>query len=253
MEARLPDAQKTLEMATYLNPRDADIYVEWGNFYLSQGKYLPSEKSFQLALALDPAKSEAFAGLAHAYYQEHKPEALAVYAQYLVTQPQDYWARIELAQWLKDAGRDDLAEAYLNQAIKINPGLDQAYAEMGQLYRKAGKEDLAKGYFLKAAKHETYGYSPVTFVNFALAVNKILSRKIKVIVMQYPLRDIGPLKDYIGQKNALTFVENKQNFKEAVAGQDYNYYFKDNIAYNFGHCTRAGNELIAKNLAKEIK
>jgi hypothetical protein len=70
--------------------------------------------------------------------------------------------------------------------------------------------------------------------------------------MQYPLRDIIPLKDYLGQRNGMIYVENKQNFKEALAKDGYHHYFKDNFAYDFGHCTREGNGLIARNLTGVI-
>ena len=95
-------------------------------------------------------------------------------------------------------------------------------------------------------------YLPATLVNYSFLIDKILSRHIKVVVMQYPLRDIGPLQDYLGQRNGVIFVENRQNFRQAVTQEGYHYYFKDNFAYDFGHCTRAGNELIAHNLTEVI-
>ena len=287
LKGDLQDAQNILRQATVLDPKDAMIYEEWGEFFLAQTDASQAIKYFQVALDLDPQNSDAMLGLAKSFHQERNDNAFLVYARYLQIKPQDYWGYTQLAQWLIENKHDDLAQGYLSHAMALGPDFDQAYLEMGQtlddqgqydqeeafylkeislhpriaprlyqtlgnLYQRQGKDDLAKEYFQKAAKQEAAGYYPATFVNYALLLNKILDRNIKVVVMQYPLRDIGPLKDYLGQRNGVIYVENKQNFKQALSNQGYNYYFKDNFAYDFGHCTREGNKLIAQNLAEVI-
>lgn len=278
-------AQDILKQAAIFNPKFAGIYQEWGEMYLLEGKIDQALKAFQLALSLDPQNSDALLGLAHAYHQEHDDKAFIFYARYLQINP-DYWGHIELAQWLRENKHLDAALEYLGRAIAIGPSFDEAYVDLGQVlddqgdyskeeafylketslrsqsprlyqalgqfYQKQGRQDLAQGYFQKAAACEMAEYLPVTLVNFNLISNTILNRHIKLLVMQYPLRNIAPLKDYLGQRKGLVFVENKQNFKEALAREGYNHYFKDNFAFDFGHCTREGNGLIARNLARVI-
>ena len=161
-------------------------------------------------------------------------------------------AYIDLGQVLDDQGQYSKEETFYLKAISLHPKFPHLYKAIGQFYKKQGKEKLAREYFQKTALEEVDEYYPETFVNYTLILNKILSRHINVVVMQYPLRDITPLKDYLGQRNGVIFVENQQNFKEAVIRQGFGYYFKDNFAYDFGHCTRPGNELIARNLTEVI-
>ncbi len=225
LSGRFQEAQELLKQATVFAPGLPAVYQEWGELFLAQKQGAQAIKAFQTALALGPQNSDILPGLARAYYQEHNDNAFFIYAGYLRSNPKDYWGDIELARWLRETHHDDLAEKY---------------------------EDIAQGYFRKAAQHGTDDYFPITLVNYSLVLKKILSRHIKVVVMQYPLRDIGPLKNYLGQRKDVIYVENKENFKQALAQAGYSRYFKDSFAVDFGHCTREGNALIARNLAGVI-
>ena len=70
--------------------------------------------------------------------------------------------------------------------------------------------------------------------------------------MQYPMRDIQPIKEMLEPAGAILFVENKKNFKEAVAKASYDEYFTDRFAGGFGHCTPKGNFLLAQNAARAV-
>jgi hypothetical protein len=70
--------------------------------------------------------------------------------------------------------------------------------------------------------------------------------------MQYPLRDSNSLKGLLSGTDDVLFVENMDNFREALTGENYEDYFVDKFAGNFGHATLKGNKLIAKNLADNI-
>jgi len=285
-EGLLLEAQKILTQATIFAPKSTDVFQEWGELYLAQKNTAQALQAFQTAFVLDPKNSSVLLGLAHAYYQEHNDNAYIVYTKYLQSKPHDYWGFIEIAQWLKENKHDELALVYLNHAIEIEPLFDQAYTDLGQIldemgqyqkeesfylkeialhsqsfrlyqalaqfYQKQGKEELAKEYFQKAAGRQMPEYCPATLVNYSLLLDKILSRHIKVIVMQYPLREIGILKNYLGQRHDVIYVENRQNFKQALSNGGYSQYFKDNFAYDFGHCTREGNGLIARQLTEVI-
>ncbi len=91
-------------------------------------------------------------------------------------------------------------------------------------------------------------YHPLTIENYNKMAGLILDRGIKLICMQYPRRDIEPLKDIVKRKNEVVFVSNQENFEKVLTEENYWEYFKDKFARNFGHCTIKGNRLIAQNL-----
>ncbi len=276
------EAGNVLKEALVLIPDQALVFEELGELDLARNQGPQALKAFQASLALGPKNSDVLLGLAHAYYLMHSDEAFIFYAGYLQSKPQDYWGYIELAQWLRENKHYEQAQEYLKLAIALTPYFEQAYVDLGQVmdgqgrfkeeealylkeissyprnlhvyqalgrfYQRQGKKGLAQRYFQIASGRQMPEYCPATLVNYSLLLDKILSRHIKVIVMQYPMRDIDPLKDYLGQRKGVIYVENKQNFRQAMHDGGYRHYFKDNFAYDFGHCTRAGNELIASNL-----
>jgi lysophospholipase L1-like esterase len=84
------------------------------------------------------------------------------------------------------------------------------------------------------------------FVEIARARGK------KVVIVQYPLVSIVPLKNIVKFKKDVVFVENLDNFHEAIKTAPREMFFGDLITPLFGHCTDKGNELIAENLAAAI-
>ncbi len=70
--------------------------------------------------------------------------------------------------------------------------------------------------------------------------------------MQYPVRNVEPLKQIFAQDEGVIFVDNESVFKEALKKVSYKEYFKDMFAGDFGHCTDKGNRLLAENIANTI-
>jgi len=283
----LDQAEALLIQAHQFDPNNSDLYFEWGKIYMEKNEYADAIKAFQEAYSLNHDNKKALQGLAHAYYMAgEKSQAFLIYEGYLQLCPDDYWGYIEIAHWLRENQHYPPAENYLTHAITVasyidqayldygetlddekkydqeesfylkeialNPKIPQLYQALGQFYRDRGKEGLAKKYFQQAALPQVAEYYPITLTNYNSLLNKILNRHIKIIVMQYPLRDITPIENYLGPRNNVFYVENKHNFKEALAKEGYNYYFKDNFGNDFGHCTHAGNKLIAQNLSEVI-
>ena len=95
-------------------------------------------------------------------------------------------------------------------------------------------------------------YVPVT-VNNHRKLKEVLDRKgIRLICVQYPMRNVEQLKKIFGKDEDVIFVDNESVFKEAVKRSGYKEYFKDMFAGDFGHCTQKGNRLLAQNIAHVI-
>lgn len=91
-----------------------------------------------------------------------------------------------------------------------------------------------------------------TISNFNAISGILGERGIPLVVMQYPLRELSPLADLFDPKEDIIFVDNENLFKDALKEGDYEDYFVDRFAGDFGHCTRTGNRMIAENVADTI-
>ena len=116
-----------------------------------------------------------------------------------------------------------------------------------------GKESLAKEYSARTVQfHETF-YNVETKTNYLKLERITRANGIKLVCMQYPMRDPASLIEMLGEKGeSVLFVSNNDNFRKALKKHGYWYYFCDSFAGDFGHCTEEGNRLIAENLSDEI-
>lgn len=91
-----------------------------------------------------------------------------------------------------------------------------------------------------------------TIYNFN-KMKEILDKKgIKLVVMQYPLRKVAPLKDMFLSEKYIIIIDNEKVFESAISQYGYERLFIDRFAGDFGHCTKEGNNLIAENIANSI-
>lgn len=116
-----------------------------------------------------------------------------------------------------------------------------------------GNNRLFKVYAEKANNLRN-GYCNPKTVNNYLALKQILyKRNIKLVCVQYPMRNITSLKKIFEEEAGdMIFVDNEKIFKGAVRKEGYKEYFKDMFGGDFGHCTDKGNDLLARNIADAI-
>jgi len=99
-------------------------------------------------------------------------------------------------------------------------------------------------------------YNSNTQSNYEKLITLLQEKNIKIIVMQYPLRNLENLKKMLRTKFDLSnflFVDNEAPFQKAIHEKNYDVYFKDRFAGNFGHRTNEGHHLIAENIVKVLK
>ncbi len=119
---------------------------------------------------------------------------------------------------------------------------------MRSLYEEMGRSELAKEYAKKVNN-----YTPVTVNNYR-KLKEILDRKgIKLVCVQYPMRNIKPLKKiFEDDSKGVVFVDNERIFRDLVKQDGSRIYFRDMFGGDFGHCTEKGNRLLAGNIANVI-
>jgi len=91
--------------------------------------------------------------------------------------------------------------------------------------------------------------------NYIKLLEILKDRNIVPVLMQYPLRDLGSLKEMVQSaagNEGIIFVDNEKNFAEAVKAQGYDAIFSDYYAGDFGHPTPQGNRILALHLAQTL-
>ena len=121
------------------------------------------------------------------------------------------------------------------------------------MYEEMGKPELAKEYAKKANTARLGYYKPVTVNNYHKLKEVLDKRGIRLVCVQYPMRNIGPLKRiFEGNEEGIIFVDNERIFRDAVKKDGSRAYFKDMFGGDFGHCTPKGNRILAENIASII-
>lgn len=77
-------------------------------------------------------------------------------------------------------------------------------------------------------------------------------QNINVVIMQYPLRPVAPLKKILKDFSNISYVENKENFDRILMQVPRDQIFTDLFAKDFGHFSPQGAELVAEQAYKEI-
>ena len=91
--------------------------------------------------------------------------------------------------------------------------------------------------------------------NYLQLLNILQEKGVAVVLVQYPLKDVGLLSNMVKEADIydqIIFVSNENNFKEALEDGEYKDYFVDRQAANFGHGTKKGNYLIAESVGQGI-
>ncbi len=272
-----------------LRTLESYYHVHLGWFYRMHKRYPEAEEQFEHAIQLDPDNYGAYVELARSYAEEdHCDKALPLLNKAVTINTDTVLAHMEMARcyealgrekeakdiyekvfeqdtklfkvdgtigkWLMDHNYLEEAEVVLQESVKEYPDDFLQYEQLAQLYRKMGDGKKARqmAQKAKALREEEESYLPVTVRNYREIARMILDRRVRLFCMQYPLRNVGPLKEIFSDQRDIVFLENKQNFENELLHGEYNEIFSDSFAGNFGHCTPKGNRLIAENVAQAI-
>jgi len=252
-QGQLPQAEDFFKKAIELNPKNYNAYIELGLMYQTQGKYSQAEGLFKKLIELNPKNDNAYVELGLIYRDQGQlPQAEDLFKKLIELNPKNDYAYVELKRLYRDQGKFFQAEGSFKKAIELNPKSNNIYKAILILYEKMGKPKLAKECAKKVNKMKLEYYAPVTVNNYR-KLKEILDRKgIKLVCVQYPMRDVEPLKQIFGKEEGIIFVDNESVFKEALKKASYKEYFVDMFGGDFGHCTQKGNRLLAENIADVI-
>jgi len=287
-QGRLAEAENSFRRVLELDPKNYRAYIELGWVYRKQEEFIQAEELWKKALELDPKSDLAYNALSWLYRKQAKlAQAEAISKKSLEFDPKNRVAysglgrlynrqgkfiqaeesfkkvieldaksinaKAELGQFYLEQGKLTQAEEVFKEVLTLNPKNIPAFGAMSVIYEKMGKPGLAKKYSKEVIRLGLEYYQPVVVNNYRKLKEILDRKKIRLACMQYPVRNIGPLrKIFEGNDKGIIFIDNEVIFKNALKKNVQAKLFRDMFGGDFGHCTVDGNKLLAENVARVI-
>jgi len=272
-----------LEKALSINSNNPNSYIELGKIFLN-GDYKKAASLFKQAIQIDPKNDEAFQGLGWTYrklgklnmaencflkaivhnpYSAHSYYSLAtiyvlldeislaeeMYLKSINLSTSEPYFIVELAEFYLSKEEYSKAEKLLKDMI--NSGKSNGKIKSLYEFAKNGSLSDVESLPISFNTEVNSDFPDITEYNYNKLYELLKKKNIKLVVVQYPMRNIWPLKMMFEDKEVL-FVDNEKPFKDVVKKDGYWQYFNDIFGGNFGHCTEKGNRLLAENIADVV-
>lgn len=249
-ERNFEKAEEVLKKALILYPEDFRIYVKLGDIYILQKKFQEAEKTLKIAITINSYNPSAYCILAWCYTdQQRYADAEEVLNKALEFAPKEIWVYDELYNSYRKQGKVREIEALCEKVAKMYPEYDKLAGLVATAYREIGRSKEVEEYYEKANRIRLRYYNPVTRHNYQKIKEIVSERGIRLVCVQYAMRNVEALEKLFDSTKGIVFVDNEKVFKEALKYGKYEDYFTDNFGGDFGHCTPKGNSLLAENIA----
>ncbi len=141
----LAGAEAHLIKATELAPQYSAAWNTLGTIYYQRGKFPEAEEYFREAMRQDPDAFEPVVNLGGALLSQNRPnEAIPVNQDAVKRRPKDALANSQLGLSYLEAGNSELAEKYLTEAKRLDPGhFSNPQLYLSQIYFKRGQKQAA--------------------------------------------------------------------------------------------------------------
>jgi tetratricopeptide (TPR) repeat protein len=155
---RIDDAQSYFRDAAALAPQDPRVNAEWGALFVEKYANAEAAKSFQEALKSDPEYGPALLGMARALADENPPQALQFAERALKVNPNDFAARLLVAEIAVYQDKKADARAAIQHVLDVNPRHLEALSMKAALAYVEGRTDEYNATVAEALKvNPTYG------------------------------------------------------------------------------------------------
>lgn len=182
-----------LKRGLELDPNNAEIHAVLGTLYRRIGELGLAETHYLRSIALEPQNPffrNDFGDFLcqRGEYDQAEAEFAKALQNPLYNQPWEAHANAGMCAMV--AGRHDVAERHLSQALTTNPRLPSALFKMAQLRIKQGKYSEAQDYIVRHDKVVTRQYPPTLLLKLKVAVG--LGHKAKAIQLKNELLSLFP-------------------------------------------------------------
>ena len=251
------EAEEMFKRAIEINPESYNAYLGLARYYSTIGSY-KQEEMLKKSIKLTPNNtytyhSQPFYMLGDYYFKNGNLKgSIDMFKKAIEIYPGNVDAYDYLLNCYKNNKNISEGEEFFKKNMEMYPNYYITYYELGLFYQNLGRFKEAEEMFKKSDEIKIKYYKPETQENYRKLYQKLKEKEIKLVVMQYPTRDINEFKMMFEGDENIIFVSNENNFKEALKTYEYENLFIDHFAGDFGHCTKKGNILIAENVANII-
>ncbi len=259
-------SEEALKKAIQENASNEEAHIILGNCYKNPGRFKEAAEEFKKVLDINPNNTWAYAELGECYRAQGEYDNAKEMFKKAIEKTMDLGnisnalikGFTELGWLYRVEGQHREAEKMFDEVTKrVDINLDtferdRLYGSLAVDYMAQGKDKESEELFIKANEYRLHYCYPATRHNYQKLKEVVIQRGIKLVCVQYPMRNIESLKKTFDATEGLTFVDNEQVFKEVVKQSKYDDYFIDSFGGDFGHCTPRGNRLLAGNIANVI-
>ena len=245
-------AVKMFEKALSLAPENYDVLVDLGECLRDAfSDFDKAERVLKKAIEINPMKEDAYFELMRCYVDQGKDDEIwEIFKKTLKLNFSSSDAYIDLGYFCDYLEMYEEAEASVKKAMAIDSENKRSFEFLSEHNKKIGKQELA-GYYLKKMVEDSE-YRIITVYNYLKLYEILAPKGVKLVSVQYPIRNVKSLQDIFNKNKNIIFVDNEYLFKDAIKKDNYNKYFIDSFAGDFGHCTPLGNWMLAENIAQMI-
>ena len=216
----------------------------WPLFELDRDKRISSEISY-----FESFGNKWFPTLGNIYFLAKNNTDKALYyfknSDFLATEGDQFSSYLNL---LTKLGKHKLAEDLILSSKTTGLRNNHSLMVLKQINQRR-KQDILSSLIKKSEMESLKDY---TIANTKFIIEKSLQSNAKVLIMQYPMRQISYISEIYGSTKNLKYIDNNQSFKNAVSLKGFDTIFSDSFAGDFGHMTRAGQNILTDNILKSF-
>lgn len=147
----LEDYSNALQIGTLKPKTQAEILINSGAAYGSQGDYLSALKSINRGLKVDPGNKNGYFNRSIVYYTINQPDsALADYRTYLQYDPNNHNIWYESGMLLRTQNKNAESIESLTRCLRLKPDYGLAYLERARAYAQSGNKVAAQQDYQRA-------------------------------------------------------------------------------------------------------
>lgn len=254
-------AERRLRRAVESDP-SAEGYLRLAAHYRSEGRPAEAEEAIRAAIRRDPESPVAWESLGRLLHSKREwYAAQSAYEKAIDLAPDQlrYYLNMEHSGVHEPNWKP--ATAVLQGALlrfKDKPGRYYIFSALATIYGVRGMALEAQEQLERARR--AFAEEPLagealtaeTAENYRRLKRLLDAAGVRLICVQYPMRDLDDLKAAFGGERGVAFVDNRAIFEDAVRREGIGAIFKDLFAGDFGHCTPRGNRLLAENVAATV-